>query len=381
MKFRRIITTSGVFIVSFLLVIQAFCQGEKPENIEIRIRKVNSTSFSELVKRITLLPIEYRPDALIQRIGKIEVAGDKFYILNNLKTFDQNLIIAGPDGSILQVLNQKGKGPGEYQAIHDFSVDPVDQSLWIYDGIRQVFSIYSPELKFLRNYKGGKDLSSGCFCFAPWNIQKILVNNSAPEKSTGKLFQLILADREGNKIEQFLESDNYQFTTGGYYRLQRLREAVDYWPPYSGEILRFKDDRCYPVYQVSFDEPVIKPETMITSSMHPEIFNQTFYESDSYLLIECMISNKPYLTFYNKDTRQITTIQNPWNTQTDEGFLYSTPGFINNNLVFDAIALDLKELVAKLDPNGTKIVNKEVLNKIDPESPTTNPILVFVELW
>ncbi len=191
---------------------------------------------------------------------------------------------------------------------------------------------------------------------------------------------MILADREGNRIEQFLESDNYQFTTGGYYRLQRLRDAVDYWPPYSGEILRFKDDRCYPVYQVSFDEPVIKPETMITSSLHPEVFNQTFYESDSYLVIECMINNKPYLTFYNKATRQITTIEKPWNTQTDEGYLYHTLGFINNSLVFDAISLDLKELVSKLDPAGTKLVNKEVLDKIDPESPTTNPILVFVEL-
>ncbi len=72
MGFRRIIITIRGFIACFLLVIPAFCQGEKPENIEIKIRKVNSTSFSELVKRITLLPIEYRPDALIESISKVQ---------------------------------------------------------------------------------------------------------------------------------------------------------------------------------------------------------------------------------------------------------------------------------------------------------------------
>jgi len=86
------------------------------------------------------------------------------------------------------------------------------------------------------------------------------------------------------------------------------------------------------------------------------------------MLIECMISGEPYLTLYNKTIRQITTIEKPWNTKTGEGYLYGSLGSINNSQIFYGITLDLKELISKLDPAGTKLVNKGVLENIDPES-------------
>jgi hypothetical protein len=87
MEIRTSTRMIAALVACFLMANPGFCQSGAPDKVEIKIRKVTSTSFSELVKRITLLPIGYRSDAIIQKIDKIQIAGDKFYLLNKLKTF------------------------------------------------------------------------------------------------------------------------------------------------------------------------------------------------------------------------------------------------------------------------------------------------------
>ena len=370
-----------LLITSLIIVFPVFSQTSKPENIDIKIRKAGNTFPVEIIKRITLLPIEFKPDAMINRIAKVQFDGTRYYLLNEIDGSTQNMIMTSKDGKIDQVLNRKGKGPGEYQLILDFNVDPVKKELWIFDGGKQLYSVYSPDLKFLRSFPTNKEFTPGSFLFTPWDSQSIVINSSEIDRKAGKMFNTLSIVKNETAAKMLLNlGEILSDQGGGLFCLQGLADAIDFWPPFSSDIIRINEAGCHPVYHITFDEPTVKPGTLITSSMHPEVFAQSFYESDSYVLIRFMISNKVYLTFYHKKTHQVTTIQNPWNSKTDEGFLFHLLGFVGNKLVLNAINLDLREVISKLDPAGSKLADKNMLDKIDPASQFSNPILVFVEM-
>ncbi len=371
-------------LIQILLVFCFFVakgqETDKPETIDVKTRKAELAFPGDLIKGISILPIEFRLDAMIKEISKVQFDGSKYYLLNSIDGFSQNLVIITREGRIDRVLNRKGKGPGEYQQISDFNVDPVKKDLWISDGGKQIYNIYSRDLTFIKSFPADKEFTLGIFLFTPWNSQSILIKNYAIDKPSGK-FHGTLSLVTNERVEKTLmDLGEVISTSGGYYRLQGLSDAIDFLPPFSSDIIRIKEGSIKPVYRINFDAPTIKPGTRITDSMHPEIFNQTFYESEFYVLIACMLNNNVYLTFYNKKTHQFTTVQNPWNTKTDEGYLYHILGFVENKLVLSAINLDVKEVVNKLNPDGTKLDDKTILDKIDVESQLSNPILVFIEL-
>jgi hypothetical protein len=265
--------------------------------------------------------------------------------------------------------------------ISDFNVDPLKKDLWIYDGGKQLYNIYSPDLKFIKSFPANKEFTPGIFLFTPWDPRSILINSTGIDKMAGKMVNALSVFNGETTAKKVVDLGEIMSSpTGGFFRLQGLSDAIDFLPPFSSDIIRINKSGYHTVYKITFDEPAIKPGTEVTSSMHPEIFNQTFYESDSYVVIECMINNKVYLTFYDKRSQKVTTIQNPWNTKTDDGYLYSLLGMVHNKVVLNAINLDVKEVVSKLNPDGTKLANRNILDKIDVESQLTNPILVFIEL-
>jgi len=359
------------------IVCPAVSHAQRPEKIEIKLRKVNSNSLADKVKQIRLLPIEYRTDAQTTLIDQIKCFDNQYYIQNYFDAFTHSIIITGPDGKIRSVLNRKGKGPGEYVSITDFDVEPGTGKIWINDGAGAKILVYTPDLR----HQYSQEIQVTNLVFAPWDERKMVLWKPAPDPATGKVDQICISDLDGHIVSRYLESDPVKgVITGGHLRLQHVAGNIDFWPPFSPDIFRISDNSCSPVFQITFDEPSIQPGTQITSSDHPEVMDQTFFESETHLLIQCMISGKAYLTFYNKTTRSITTIQNPWNSIADDGYLYRILGFIDNRLVLWAINLDIKELVTKLDPTGVKLADKKVLDQIDPESQNSNPILVFVDL-
>lgn len=226
-----------------------------------------------------------------------------------------------------------------------------------------------------------KEFTPGIFLFTPWDPHSVLINSWEVDAQKGKILQSLSIVRDGKVVNKFLDlGELMDGVTGGPFRLQSISGAIDFFPPFSSDIYRINQMGCHVAYRIAFDEPTIKPGTPFTSSMHPEIFNQTIFESDTYLLIECMIRNKVYLTFFNKKTHQVTTCQNPWNDKMDAGYLFQIIGMVDNKLVLSATNMDIREVVSKLDPTGTRLIDKTILDKIDPESQLANPILVLVEL-
>jgi hypothetical protein len=369
-----------LLITNAILILPIFSQTENPENIDIKIKQASNTIPEGLIRGIRLLPIEFRVDAMIKNISKVQFDGNRYYLLNRIDNHTQNLAIITKEGKIDQVLDRRGQGPGEYLMIQDFNIDPQKKDLWTYDGGKQVYFVYSPDLQFIKSFPAKQEFVPGIFLFTPWNPKSILVNSSSIDKTSGKFhgtLSLVTNERFEKTLMDLGESIS---TYGGYYRLQSLLDAIDFLPPFSSDIIRVQESGVIPIYRITFDAPVIKPGTKITDSMHSEIYNQTFYESEFYILLTWMINGKVYLSFYNKKTHQVTTVQNPWNIKTDEGYLFHILGMVDNKLVLWAINLDVKDVVSKLDPGGKKLFNKEVLDFIDPESQLSNPILVFIDL-
>jgi hypothetical protein len=51
----------------------------KPENIEVKTRKADIAFPRDLIKGISILPIEFRTDAIIKGISKVQSDGSKYY--------------------------------------------------------------------------------------------------------------------------------------------------------------------------------------------------------------------------------------------------------------------------------------------------------------
>ena len=370
-----------LLIINLMIGFSAIAQTGNLENIDIKIRKAGNKIPVELIKGISLLPIEFKPEAMIKRLAKVQFDGSNYYLLNEIDAFTLNLIITSKEGKISRVLNRKGKGPGEYLSINDFNVDPRKKDIWIYDGGNQLFSVYAADLRFIRSFPHNNEYTPGNFLFTPWDPQSIVINSIDIDRKAGKMFNSLSIVKNESEAKVLMNlGEILSSQGGGSFFLQRTTDAIDFWPEYSSDIIRVNEAGCKPVYRISFDEPTVKRGTMIYSSMLPEVFAQCFYESDSYVIIQFMISNKGYDAFYNKRNHLVTTFENPWNTEMNDGPLIRILGFIDNKLVLNASNMDVREVVSQLDPGGNKLVDKMVLEQIDPESQLTNPILIFVEL-
>ena len=77
---------------------------------------------SELFDSVFIVPLETKNSCFLGKIDKIEIFNNKIYVLDQeisccLFVFDLN-------GKFLFKVGQKGRGPGEYQCVLDFSLNP-----------------------------------------------------------------------------------------------------------------------------------------------------------------------------------------------------------------------------------------------------------------
>lgn len=351
------------------------------ETIPITIADAASLESADLFKSIEILPLEFTNAGMIQKIEKIIKCNDKLYVLNRMQS-RSNIVIFNLDGTLAGVLDRKGKGPGEYVQIFDFDVDPISNNIWLYDGYQSKTNIYNNKLDFVREFKMDDGRKSDLICFQKWNPSRIIFTQGFNRDNPNDNSQILVSDRDGLIIEEYLKiKEQPDFSIGSRFRLQSTNSAVAFFPAFSDNVYYINHDSCFVAYELAFDQDCIKPGTRITSSAHSgEVFNQSIIDSDLFLHINYMFNGKVYLSFYNKKTKQITTVINPWNDISNQGYLLRDLGAVDNKMVFEALNMDIHEILSKIDKDGSKLVNPEILKKIDPEAELSNPILVFAEL-
>lgn len=119
--------------------------------IDVRDDDLGKTiPLSEFISEFKYVPLKTTNKGLIGFIDKLIVKNNRIYILDQLQaksifTFDWN-------GNLLNVINKKGKGPGEYTSLKDFSVMD-DGSVLAYDSGGRKLIKYNNEGNFVSEKK------------------------------------------------------------------------------------------------------------------------------------------------------------------------------------------------------------------------------------
>lgn len=366
--------------------VPAFCFSQssgstESETISISIADAISLESSDIFNSIEILPLEFNTSAIIQNIEKVNKCNDRLYVLNRMNS-TANIVVFNLDGTFSNVLDRRGKGPGEFVQIFDFDVDPISNNIWISDGLQSRMNIYDEKLHFIREHRFEKGKQANLLCFQKSDPKWIVFTKGFNRDDPNDKNQIMVGNNDGNIYNEYLPVKKRPGSSyGRRFRLQPTSNSVAYFPAFSDYIYYINQDTCFIAYNIDFDRDCIKQGTRITSSAHSgEVFSQSIVDSDVLLLVFYMYNSKVYFSFYNKLTKQITTVTNPWNSITNSGYLLDPIGSIDNKLVFVASNMDIHEILSKIDKGGSKLSNSEALKKIDPASELSNPILIFAEL-
>ena len=137
-----------VYILSVLSLISCSKSHESAESkIKIDLSHFENTmNYSEFVDSISYIQLETNDSCLISEIEYLSVANNEIFI-KDLKSggifrFDNH-------GTFLSKLNKYGSGPGEFNRISSFDIDPIQRIIYIYDDKQKNILSYTFEGKYI----------------------------------------------------------------------------------------------------------------------------------------------------------------------------------------------------------------------------------------
>jgi hypothetical protein len=137
----------------------------------IDISKTSKVKLSELgVIGIQYIPLETNSSNLIFRIKKIEANNNSFFIADRYKISKYAM-----DGSYINDIGTRGRGPNEYSIVLDFSIDSKNGQIFILNGTRRngkiyIYSLNGSFIKSLSSPNYALNLAcveDGLLCYLP----------------------------------------------------------------------------------------------------------------------------------------------------------------------------------------------------------------------
>ena len=107
--------------------------------------EAEQTNVTELIESIRYVVLQQPEDAYLTPVGVI-VENDRIYSLD----LYQRIFVHDINGLFLNILDRRGRGPGEYNSLSDFYVD--DEYLYVLDGLMQKIFVYdNVSLQFIHD--------------------------------------------------------------------------------------------------------------------------------------------------------------------------------------------------------------------------------------
>ena len=195
-----------LFLLTIILALTACANvpEEQGKVIEIHDEAVQ-TDVTELIESIRYVALQQPEDAYLTPVWVI-VENDRIYSLD----LYQRIFVHDINGLFLNILDRRGRGPGEYNSLSDFYVD--DEYLYVLDGLMQKIFVYdNVSLQFIRDIRipfRADDfvvLDDGGFLFAKFPRQNF------NEQDENKRYRVIVTDSDLNVREKFFPygADDY----------------------------------------------------------------------------------------------------------------------------------------------------------------------------
>lgn len=235
---KKISLFFGIISIIFLI---CFCQNTDKDLYRFDPNKLdeNEISLSEIADDIFYIPLD---DSIL--ISGVNPNFNPQFVNERIYHHDNNhgILMFSRSGKFIGKIGKKGRGPGEYQVGHTFTVDPVSGSVYVKD-LNSHIKVYSNSGTYLRSillgeYQGSIDRMDffNNRLFVSFNLQF----------GDDLKYEWVFLDSIGNIVAKKVRSfpifkSNYLVGGGTYY----FKDKLNFWHNFNDTVLTFSKDFTY----------------------------------------------------------------------------------------------------------------------------------------
>jgi hypothetical protein len=217
--------------------------------VEIEWGKNDQILLSDIVDSIAYIPLETTDKSLIGRIDKVVCSDDYVYILD--AEVSTSIFVFDYSGRHISVINDIGKGPGEFMKITDFCCNNKGE-VFVYDaglnkvirfGISGKFAGQEMKIDFYADFISYLDSTKTFLFYSCYREQEDRHN-------------LIEANQEGKIINRFMQFDkavNTDNTVMSPFNFSPINDSkISFFDTYSNNLYSYNGQQIYSDYQFDF---------------------------------------------------------------------------------------------------------------------------------
>lgn len=363
-----------IFILALYLFIGS-CKDSPTVNeniytITASIEQEEDISLFDFVSKVRLIPLETTDSSLVAHITKIITSKDKIFIYDRIQN---QIFIFNQEGQFISKINQKGRGPEEYNSLSDLAINPFNGCLEILDPWGKLLA-FDLNGKYLHSFRLPKDLRI-YHEFIPLNRDSIAFYSSSEP------YTLNIYSRTASKIiYSGFKSPKKLSINSPLSSFYRFRDTVYFSRYLYDDVFAITHTNIAPIYQWFFPGHKYDPDKVIPEYDHnnskdyfaiQELLPYTHInnlETDSYRYTCLSIrSGKKYVNvLHNKKTQRNIVFH-----KTKEGVIF-TPYILNDSIALGPIE-PWRKKEEYLNEQILDDQNRQILNQLTEDS---NPILI-----
>ena len=390
-----------IILFHFVFIILLGCEYKESTNynvIPIDLTKSfndeKKIGLNEIAQNLKYIKLETNPNCLISRIEKIKIIDN--YILIKDKYY-KSLLIFNTNGNFLHKIDKVGEGPDEYINIFDFSYDPENKWVYIYDNYLMKVIIYNLNNDVITNYK---------LEFRPFDIEflndgKVAFYMPRPKFHDTDNSSIIIMNNHGKIIKKLLRHNSNEYSLDDairFFKLFNFNDTLSCWESYYDTIYRITNDyKLIPTYYIENTKNKMPSEQYSTSldfnerlKKYSAIYN--LFETTNYIFFKALQKTRLKGLLYNKKSKISFSVRSGFEKSKHHiGFYNDIDGGIPfwpigvTNIGHPFMAVDILEILDFIKHNDltaieieTKEKHKELLELLENCHISDNPIIVVV---
>lgn len=334
-------------------------------------------SFFDLFQKAEIIPLDTKPESMIAdfRFGKKVLFGGRLYIHD---THQKAILIFDLDGKFVRKVQKIGKGPGEYNYLNDFQINPFTGNLellnpmgyiYVYDILGETyietiklyhvtpaahyFASLTPDLRVLYCDVDGNMIS----IYSREKDQMIKGMYSLPRYLHGTPFMV------------------------GHLPFQRVGSSVCFTSPFNGDVFTIDTVSFDLIPRFRWNVGKYRFEMSVLPKNEDKAFYTTFHEQSSdryaynfwhvgenqlFFVSTCLFRHKGHTLFFDKKNNKSWAI-----TSFKEGVRCIFPTFMDEDGIYNVIGTsDINQYV------NAKIMDEENMKKVQALTDLSNPVII-----
>ena len=373
--------------VLFLLFLTCACKPSLdnslwPKRIMIENNKITNVNEHNPFSSIKLITIKSEGKHYLGSFKKIIEFDKRLFIFDNKSMTGNKIFVIDFDGNVINILDKTGKGPGEYVSLTDMDIDGKTGNVFVVDQMKPAILEYDNNFNYIRSIKPSVKVPIDLISYNEETKSFIVV------KENGRLipdfnYHMYQMDRNGTVLQKHFPYDEiFGVFLGSPMRMWPVKEAVDYLPGYSNSIFRLSNDTCFEAFNFVFEYPTLThTDYTATRETNLGINNQSFIESEGFIIFRWIYQHHSYFSVYDKAQDQVQTFNNPSNPTCNCGSTYRFVNFIDENkAIMIADNTNISYILFQIDADGKRVVNPEAIKDLSKSDELNEQILIIAEI-